>query len=87
MTHRIMKMVASYVSTTYQIWPTGMDLEGALFEIDNALCPKIVKDALLFCKATLTERVTPCPGFKFRPGTTTSDMSLGLISPMGLCIR
>jgi hypothetical protein len=44
MTHRIMKMVASYVSTTYQIWPTGMDQEGALFEIDNALCPKIVKD-------------------------------------------
>ena len=44
MTHRIMKMVASYVSTTYQIWPTGMDLEGTSFEIDNALCPKIVKD-------------------------------------------
>jgi hypothetical protein len=43
-THRIMKMMASYVSATYQIWPEGMDLEGALFEIDDASCRKIAKD-------------------------------------------
>jgi len=44
-THRIMKMMASYVSSTYGIKPEGMDLEGALFEnIDNALCRKIVDD-------------------------------------------
>jgi hypothetical protein len=43
-THRIMKMMASYVSSKYQIWPIGMDLEGALFEIDNATCQKIAED-------------------------------------------
>jgi hypothetical protein len=43
-THRIMKMMASYVSATYQIRPIGMDLEGAAFEIDDALCRKIAKD-------------------------------------------
>ncbi len=43
-THKLMKWITSYISTTYQIWPEGMDLEGALFEIDDALCRKIVKD-------------------------------------------
>jgi len=44
-THRIMKMMASYISTTYGLAPDGMDLEGALFEnVDNALCQKIVND-------------------------------------------
>ncbi len=43
-THRVMKMMASYVSTTYQIWPIGMDLEGAAFEVDEALCRKIASD-------------------------------------------
>ncbi len=44
-THRIMKMMTSYVSSTYQIWPVGMDLEGAAFELDDAeLCRKIAKD-------------------------------------------
>ena len=44
MTHRIMKMMASYVSAVYGITPVGMDLEGALFEIDNASCQKIADD-------------------------------------------
>jgi hypothetical protein len=44
-THRIMKMMASYVSAVYGITPDGMDLEGALFEnVDDALCRKIVDD-------------------------------------------
>jgi hypothetical protein len=43
-THRIMKMMASYVSATYQIRPIGMDLEGAAFEVDEALCRKIASD-------------------------------------------
>jgi hypothetical protein len=45
MTHRIMKMMTSYISTMYGLAPDGMDLEGALFEnVDNALCRKIVND-------------------------------------------
>jgi hypothetical protein len=43
-THRIMKMMASYVSAVYGITPEGMDLEGALFGIDDDLCRKIVDD-------------------------------------------
>ena len=43
-THRIMKMLASYVSSKYKIWPIGMDLEGAAFELDNATCQKIAED-------------------------------------------
>ena len=43
-THRIMKMMVSYVSSTYQIWPIGMDLEGAAFELDDAICQKIAED-------------------------------------------
>jgi len=31
-THRIMKMMASYVSSTYEVTPDGMDLEDALFQ-------------------------------------------------------
>jgi len=43
-THRIMKMMASYVSATYQIRPIGMDLEGTAFEVEPQLCRKIVDD-------------------------------------------
>jgi hypothetical protein len=44
-THRIMKMMASYVSSAHQIWPIGMDLEGAAFELaDEKLCRKIIDD-------------------------------------------
>jgi hypothetical protein len=43
-THKLMKWITSYISTTYQIWPEGMDLEGALFNVDEDLCRKIVKD-------------------------------------------
>jgi hypothetical protein len=43
-THRIMKMVTSYVSAMYGLTPDGMDLEGALFQTDAELCRKIVKD-------------------------------------------
>jgi aromatic ring hydroxylase len=43
-THRVMKMMASYVSAVYGITPDGMDLEGALFQTDAELCRKIVKD-------------------------------------------
>jgi len=43
--HRVMKMITSYISATYDLKPEGMDLEGALFEnIDNGLCRKIVDD-------------------------------------------
>jgi hypothetical protein len=44
MTHRIMKMMASYVSSKYEVTPDGMDLEGALFQTDAELCRKIAKD-------------------------------------------
>ena len=43
-THRIMKMMASYVSSTYEVTPDGMDLEGALFGIDDNLCQEIAND-------------------------------------------
>jgi hypothetical protein len=43
-THRIMKMMVSYVSSTYGIKPDGMDLEGALFNVDEDLCEEIVND-------------------------------------------
>ena len=43
-THRVMKIMASYVSSRYQIWPIGMDLEGAAFELDDATCQKIAED-------------------------------------------
>ena len=44
-THRIMKMMASYISAVYGLTPEGMDLEGALFEnVDDALCRKIADD-------------------------------------------
>jgi hypothetical protein len=43
-THRIMKWLSSYVSATYGLMPSGMDLEGTAFEIDATLCRKIVKD-------------------------------------------
>jgi hypothetical protein len=44
-THRIMKMMASYVSAVYGLTPDGMDLEGALFEnVDDVLCRKIIDD-------------------------------------------
>jgi hypothetical protein len=42
-THRLMKMVASYVSTTYQIRQDLMDLKSAVFEnVDDASCQRIV---------------------------------------------
>jgi hypothetical protein len=39
-----MKMMASYVSAVYGITPEGMDLEGALFGIDDDLCQEIAND-------------------------------------------
>jgi hypothetical protein len=44
MTHRVMKMMASYVSAVYGLMPDEVDLEGALFEVDNASCQKIADD-------------------------------------------
>jgi hypothetical protein len=35
-----MKMMASYVSAVYGLTPDEVDLEGALFEVDNASCQK-----------------------------------------------
>jgi hypothetical protein len=43
-THRIMKMMATYVSTKYGIKPDGMDLEGAVFSIDEDMCQEVVND-------------------------------------------
>ncbi len=44
-THRVMKMLVSYVSTMYNIRPSLMDLEGAIFDdVDERLCAKIVND-------------------------------------------
>ncbi len=44
-THKLMKWIASYVSAVYGITPGGMDLEGALFEIDDGnLCQEIAND-------------------------------------------
>jgi hypothetical protein len=43
--HRVMKMITSYISATYELKPDGMDLESALFEnVDDALCRKIIDD-------------------------------------------
>ncbi len=39
-----MKMMASYVSAVYGLMPDEVDLEGALFEVDNASCQKIADD-------------------------------------------
>jgi hypothetical protein len=40
-----MKTLASYISTTYNIRPGLMDLEGTIFDdIDEELCLKIVDD-------------------------------------------
>lgn len=44
MTHRIMKMLVSYISTTYNIRPALMDLEGAIFDVDKELCYKVTGD-------------------------------------------
>ena len=44
-THRVMKMIVSYVSTMYNIRPGLMDLEGAIFDdVDKTLCVKIIND-------------------------------------------
>jgi hypothetical protein len=43
-THRLMKWISSYVSATYGVTPSGMDLEGVLFEVDDGLCQQIVRD-------------------------------------------
>jgi hypothetical protein len=44
-THRIMKLVVSYVSAIYSMQPGLMDLEGAIFDdVDEMLCRKIVND-------------------------------------------
>jgi hypothetical protein len=44
-THRMMKMIASYISSKYAIMPDLMDLEGAVwYDIDKSLCTKIVND-------------------------------------------
>ena len=43
-THRIMKMMASYVTAVYGITPEGMDLEGALFAVDEDVCREIAND-------------------------------------------
>ena len=36
--HRVMKMITSYISATYELKPDGMDLEGALFENMIMVC-------------------------------------------------
>ncbi len=44
-THKTMKLMTSYISTTYDIKPSFMDLEGAVFEdVDKQTCNKIVDD-------------------------------------------
>ncbi len=44
-THKLMKWITSYVSAVYGITPDGVDLEGALFEIDDGnLCQEIAND-------------------------------------------
>jgi hypothetical protein len=42
-THKLMKMMTSYISHKYEIWPAFMDLE-AIFEVDEQLCAKIIDD-------------------------------------------
>jgi hypothetical protein len=44
-THKTMKMLVSYISTSYNIRPGLVDLEGAIFDdVDKTLCRKIVDD-------------------------------------------
>ncbi len=43
-THRAMKLIVSYISTTYELTPSLMDLEGAIFDVDENTCLKIVND-------------------------------------------
>jgi hypothetical protein len=44
-THRVMKMMVSYIATKYNIQPGLVDLEGAVFDdIDKELCYKIADD-------------------------------------------
>jgi len=45
MTHRVMKLIVSYISTKYNLTPGLMDLEGAIFDdVDEELCYKIMDD-------------------------------------------
>jgi len=44
-THRVMKMIVSYISSMYELQPAFIDLEGAIFEnVDRELCCKIADD-------------------------------------------
>ena len=43
-THKLMKMITSYISRKYNILPAFMDLEGAIFDVDEQLCAKIIDD-------------------------------------------
>jgi len=44
-THRVMKMIVSYISSVYELQPALMDLEGAIFDdVDEELCRKIADD-------------------------------------------
>jgi len=44
-THRVMKMLVSYISSMYELQPAFMDLEGAIFDnVDGELCYKIADD-------------------------------------------
>jgi len=43
-THKLMKWITTYVSSTYGIKPEGMDLEGALFNVDDDMCQEIAND-------------------------------------------
>jgi hypothetical protein len=44
-THRVMKMIVSYISSIYELQPAFMDLEGAVFDsVDGELCYKIADD-------------------------------------------
>ena len=43
-THRVMKMLVSYISSMYELQPALMDLEGAIFDVDEELCRKIADD-------------------------------------------
>jgi hypothetical protein len=46
-THRIMKSIVTYISTTYDVRPGLMDLEGAIFDdVNMELCNKIVDDVM-----------------------------------------
>ena len=43
-THRVMKMIVSYISSMYELQPALMDLEGAIFDVNGELCYKIADD-------------------------------------------